>query len=367
MRVLFLAPVNSVFVQGLAKNIKNSCPEWQLEILSIQKPENQSVEKHFDAIYCPHMFTGVVKIFNLFAVFMCFLRTAGDYDIVNIQFNRYLYVLCAVYTKLKGKKLIVSYWGSDFMRMNRYHRPFVQLINRNADEFTVTSEDSLPLLKDLFSLNKDKVRVVRFGLEALDHVSRLYPHDQDTVKQKLHLGSYSYIVALGYNGDVAQQHEKMIDAMIAIREKLPANYLILLPFTYKIEAGYRATIERKLLDSSLTYKFLDNFLQPDQMAEYWYAVDMFVHMQTTDQLSGSMFENIACGNVVIAGSWLNYSVLDVNDVYLMYSNFEDLGDSVLEGFKVGPKNNGRLQRNRSYVLNNYTWSSQVEDWIALFV
>lgn len=366
MRVLFLAPINSVFIQGLVKSIKNKCPEWQLEIISIQKPINQEVRRCFEAVYYPRMFGGLLKIFNLAVVFWCFVRTAGRYDVINIQFNRYLYVLCAVYSKAKGRKLIVSYWGSDFMRLSQFHKPFVHLINRNADEFTVTSEDSIPFVIKLFSLDEAKVKVLRFGLEALDHVNRLHPTDQEKIKQKLDMGLYSYVVALGYNGDVAQQHEKMIDALLVIREKLPSGYLILLPFTYKIEASYRVRVERKLVDAGLTYRFLDDFLRPEQMAEYWYAVDMFIHMQTTDQLSGSMFENLACGNIVIAGSWLHYSVLDINDVYLMYADFERLGDLVLSGILLDSKYDSRLQRNREYILRNYTWNSQVDSWVALY-
>jgi len=125
-------------------------------------------------------------------------------------------------------------------------------------------------------------------------------------------------------------------------------------------------VERKLVEAGLTYKFLNDFLKPNQMADYWCAVDIFVHMQTTDQLSGSMFENIASGNVVIAGSWLNYSVLDINDVYLLYSGFEDLGETLLAGISIDSKIDERLKKNRDYILSNYTWASQVDDWIALY-
>ena len=84
---------------------------------------------------------------------------------------------------------------------------------------------------------------------------------------------------------------------------------------------YIDEVVKEATDAGFSCKAVTSFLSYEKMAKYEECIDILISMQTTDQLSSSILENLYCGNIIVAGKWLPYEML--RDMGLFFVSFED--------------------------------------------
>ncbi|HHO42705.1 MAG TPA: hypothetical protein ENN12_05045 [Epsilonproteobacteria bacterium] len=284
-----------------------------------------------------------------------------DFDLVNIHVGRWYYSF--ILHTLKKKKVVVSFYGSDFYRATNFSKKLLLPLLKIAKTITFTN----PLTKKSFlGYYEDfhyKSHICRFGLGTLDYIDK--HRDKDIAKIKNHLGysTTKKIVTCGYNATKAQQHQKIIEQLI----RLPKDFLQTIQFIFPMTYGdnqNRDRVESMLAKSDLDYIVLRDFLYDDDNAYIKLASDVMINMLETDSFSGSMQEFLYAKNRVITGSWLPYEVFDVEGIiYDKIDSIDNLGEKLQEVLK---RQNVNLQKNVDVIYSLSSWKNNISNWIEAY-
>lgn len=103
------------------------------------------------------------------------------------------------------------------------------------------------------------------------------------------------------------------------------------------------------------------------MAEYALVSDIMIHVQTTDQLSSTMLEEMYAGSIVLAGKWLPYQslhkkgmfFLDVDEICDITMILEDVVENI-EKYRT------KCERNKVIVRKHSSWDELASKWYALW-
>ena len=105
----------------------------------------------------------------------------------------------------------------------------------------------------------------------------------------------------------------------------------------------------------------------EKMAEYALVSDIMVHVQTTDQLSSTMLEEMYAGSVVVAGSWLPYASLHNKGIFFLDTDSIDGLSGILEEVIVNiDEYKLKCKDNASLVYENSSWESVSGKWYNMW-
>ena len=97
------------------------------------------------------------------------------------------------------------------------------------------------------------------------------------------------------------------------------------------------------------------------------ATDIFVQLQKTDQLSGSMTEHLVAGNIVITGSWLPYKEFSEVGVRLItVDRVAEVGQELNKVMADRTAVQGAFEANKYHALKLGHWSHTIGSWIDLY-
>ena len=266
---------------------------------------------------------------------------SNQYDIVNLQFPRWHISYAYKYLRRMSKKLVITPWGSDVLRI-KYTKALEQLgkLYRKVD-YIATSPD-IPLGKkiiDEFKVAPDKFVGNFFGTEVVDFAIK---HgdliSQDDAKKYFGLNG-RYVITCGYNRRIAQRHQKIIAAIVQVKDRLPVNLTLLFPMTYGNtldEEINAAECKSECEKRGLNAVFMTDFLSVEDLYKLRKATDMFIHIQTTDACSGSVQEYILCDKKIVHGSWMKYKELEAFKPLFYYpvDKLEDLGEVIANAYEA---------------------------------
>lgn len=372
-KILLVGNPNSVFIKELSSRLKKANQNLDIDILSFVPCDGADFfyDKNIGLKIikaCSHT-TRLHRILGK-AVFLRSVKTflgKSRYDMVNIHFAKpFLGVLAGDFRYAAKKKLIISFWGSDFYRVSGIERWLQKRLLRLADVVTATNEDTLADMKKIFQPRSvQRWEVVRFGLAPLDEIRRNGEYPRSYHRSKLKLPTEGTMVVCGYNGDEAQNHLGIVDAVAAEREKLPEDVFFVFPIAYNVTEKYRVAMEKALADSGLRYYLLDDFLDPTGIAHLRLATDIMIQVQRTDQFSGSMQEHLFAGNMVITGDWLPYKTLEDQGLKLVkVSSVSEVGKTLLSCLN-------KLDQWRAENLDSIwalsSWDSNIQKWIDIYL
>ena len=111
---------------------------------------------------------------------------------------------------------------------------------------------------------------------------------------------------------------------------------------------------------------LTEFMDFQSMAQYAMISDIMLHVQTTDQLSSTMLEEMYAGSIVIAGSWLPYKSLRKKGVYFI--DVDTISDiiSVLSDVVTNIEQYKEKCRDNAKIIWKYSsWDELAPRWRAL--
>lgn len=287
--------------------------------------------------------------------------TDMKFEVVNIHVARWYYSF--ILWTLKKKKVVVSFYGSDFYRTSNLSKKLLHPVLKIANIITFTNEKT----KDGFLQNhlelKNKVKVCRFGLKTLDFIDK--NRDKNKLEIKKHLG-YSEdktIVTCGYNSTKAQQHEKIIENIIKLPQDILENIQFIFPMTYGNNTN-KEKIKSVLSKTNLDYIVLEDFLRGDDNAYIKLISDTMINILTTDSFSGSMQEFLYAKNVVITGSWLPYDVFDNEGiVYEKIYSADKLADKLEDTLANLQSHKTNLDKNIDIISKLSSWKYNISNWI----
>jgi len=96
------------------------------------------------------------------------------------------------------------------------------------------------------------------------------------------------------------------------------------------------------------------------------STDIAVNIQVSDAFSATVQEQIFAGSIVIAGSWLPYSLLKEQGIYFVETGPDSLAESIencIAEFKVSQ---AECINNRERIRILSSWQSAVTDWVNIY-
>lgn len=268
--------------------------------------------------------------------FACRLKQDREkYDVLNVHFLLPTLCYCLNDMKIISRKILLSPWGSDILRVKRRDLKKLQFLARQAD-FVSCDREQERFRRDIIRLlhvSEEKLINIGFGTEMIDFIAAHAETTREVAKEKLGL-SGKYVIVCGYNAHKAQNHIQMIEAIASRKEQLPENLLLLLPMTYGKNEKYMDDVEQLMKETRLNYRILRDYLSNEELLYVRKCADMFIHAQDTDANSGSLAEYLLCKTKVVNAEWLSYPNREkYGRPYYVFNSFNELGDVVVRAYK----------------------------------
>lgn len=375
MKVLFIGDPNTGHTERFIKNLVESTTDIEVDILCDCHSSDISnllpyCNQIFNNTYCfPSLLYKIPKI-NSRLVRKDFLTEISKipdkyYDIVNVHFVGINTYYANNELHRIAKKVLLTPYGSDVLRANPNGLKLLQHVYDTADGVTlspVREHGFYVKVKEIFSLPESKIYEAGFGSDAIDRMLQ-DGFSKDEAKEGLGIAD-RYVITIGYNGSSGQQHGKVIDAIVKVKDKLPSNLIVLIPATYPSNnEAYLQTLIAKMEDKDIHYRIINHYLSIDELVQLRKCSDMFIHAQTTDASCASIMEYMLTDAVIVNGSWLSYPELENKGMpYISFSNFDELGEKILEA--------SALQSLVSLELKDYLskrgWKEEIKYWTRCY-
>lgn len=382
MKVLVIGNRFHQFVYNYVNAIKNNSEggEFVVDVLSQECADVTFQSDYvYDTIYALKMSfilrkNRFVRILTQQFLFRKYIRTLTNYDIVHIHYVENIIVRdVAYFSKHVKGKLIVSLWGSDFLRASDNQRKQLAVLLERADKITIASETVTQMFREYYRECSflSKLVLCRFGLEPLEKIIPILESGDKTGSSKslFGLSKDKIVVTIGYNASRLQHHIEIIEninefsSLADFKDKIE----FLLPLTYPVDEVYVNEIREYVKQSKFNFVIVTDFLSDDKIAHLRIASDVFIQLQPTDMLSGSMLEHLSTGNIVITGSWLPYDCLNDWNIFLFKIDKLDFIAQNLYGvlcdYSVCVE---KCVKNRDAVIQRFRWKNVISDWINLY-
>ena len=285
-------------------------------------------------------------------------------DIVNIHYVEKSYVQYSKELKKRSAKLIVTFWGSDFLRADRARRSkYIPLLTA-CDEISMV-EGIQEKFKQYYKQFEKKVRTSFFGLSQLDVIKKVNVSDIQRFKSKYNLTNESIYITIGYNASPAQQHLLLIDKLIILSDVLKDKIHLFVPLTYIGDKNYINKIIEKLNESGIKYTAFTNFLDENELATLRKISNITLNIQKTDAFSGSISESIMADNIVLVGDWLPYTIYEEWAIKIFKSNLDEYESKIIDILENFDFYFQQIQGNSEKVYNQLSWSAILPQWEKL--
>ncbi len=365
MKILIIA--NSKIVFG--KELKNELVDKNIDVtlldfefLTIFDADNQVLINYSEKF---QKYKNIPKLSMFFR--MLYIKKIiedNDFDIVNIHVSRWYYLL--ILPTLAKQKLVITFYGSDFYRTNNFIKNVQKIIYKKADVLTFTNPSTKDSFFKYYNDFENKLYISRFGLKTLDYIDINREKSKGEMKKSLGYSSKKLIITCGYNSTKAQQHEKIIQAIIKLPNQLLNNVQFIFPMTYG-DTTHKDKIKGILKETSLDYVILEDFLYEDNNAYVKLASDIMINILETDSFSGSMQEFLYAKNIVITGFWLPYDLFDKEGIiYHKIDEDDELTkkiEGVINNYEELKKN---LDVNINIINKLSSWKNNIKSWIEIY-
>lgn len=366
MKILIIANSFLVFGKELKYELERCGDEVTLLdfehlYLFTKEEQDESVAKKFASF---KKLPKASMFFRLYFIWEVIKR--GDYDVVNIHYNRWYYRWLMPYFSHIRTKLVISTYGSDFYRASVQIRNKLRLIYQRADAVTFTNEMTKEAFADFYQDFSEKSHICRFGLKTLEYIDKKRDIDRESMRMKLGYDTGKIIVTCGYNATSAQQHFKMIKVIEQLESDVKKKCQFVFPLTYGDDV-YKREVIKKLASVKFDFVVLEAFLYGDDNAYVKLASDIMINVLETDSFSGSMQEFLYANNVVIAGSWLPYRTFDDAGVfYLKIDRLDALTDRLSFAVQQLDTLRARTEVNRKIIASLSAWCENIDAWRTVF-
>lgn len=377
-KVLIIGDVNHTLVNEFVVTMQNNY-EYSIDILNLSGPYKRH-EKYFNRLYSVSMpvsrdnkniVSTKILYFSYLKIIKDIINQLENYDIIHIHYLNPMYRYFISDLRKKARSLNITIWGSDYYRISEKQKNNNKKIFDISNTITFANEQMKIDFLSFYNSYHDKVKICRFGLKTLEEIKRLEESVNFESTKKCFLEKYcipekKYTVTCGYNASNGQQHEKIIESLEKVSEKLLQDTLFLFPLGYGDEV-YKDKVINLLSKSKINYKVLTEYFENEETALLRSVSDIMINVQISDQFSGSMQEAIYAGNILINGSWLPYDIFKKEGGYFLeIDSLEDLSDKIeycIENIVTLKK---KTINNKSVIWKLSSWENNKQDWYDVY-
>ena len=369
--VLIIGIINHGHNQRLVKHLRSINPQARIDFLasSVNKVPRDVIDS-LSHLYVAKQ-SGIKNsllgpIIKLLSTISLLKSLKGShYDVISIQSAHYYQLFYIKYIRKLTSCILLTPWGSDIYRIKGFQKVLSRRLFKACDMVTIANNKFGEDVKKRYNLSPSKTVCLDIGSDAIDYIIEMNDKvSQEQAKEKLGV-SNSYVITCSYNGLLAHRHELIIDAIKAVRDKLPTNLVLFFPFTYCATEGYAERLKSKLDCYGLRYVFFEEYLSVEDLFLMRKSADMFVHIQPTDANSQSLQEYLLCGAKVVNGEWLRYKELEINETlpYFTVRSLESVDKDILRAFQSSPID---ISKETIDYIKSYGWKAWIVKWDAFF-
>lgn len=379
MRILVIGNAGSVWIKNYIKFIiadginevdlfdTGNAEEKDREEYHLSKVKIISFPDNIRTLRCKKSKSIVEKFSNFYLCSLYFRKIGTNYDVINMQYVEASYFRQLCFVKDIREKLILSFWGSDLLRLsNRDIQDMRRLLNIVGCKFvTFDNMDLHDAFKKYFTRCKIPRKVVMLPLPLLDEMDDM---GLDYQVLGVNLPQDKIVIAIGYNGGKAQQHIKAIEALGRIKHFYKDRILIVLQMSYGGDDEYVSLCRKKCMDSGIRFHIIADYIAEKDVATLRKISDIFLNAQMTDAFSGSFCEYLYTGTLVLNARWLHYREIDMFSISCIeFDDFDELPD-IIEKYIENPDNyHVDVDTNKNAVRMLRSVESCKKQWKQLFL
>ena len=274
-------------------------------------------------------------------------QVSSEYDFIDIHYfsRNYLSFLHSC-----NKPFKITVWGSDFYRISKEEASLKKKIYRKAAIIQVETKKVKADLVDYDRTLENKIRVCNFGIDLIDEMSKF----KGTISKK---EGDKIVITCGYNGDIGQQHIKMIDSIKALPKEIRTKLLVYLPVTYGLSQVHKNEIEGALKDVDFEYRLFVKRLTNEELAILRIETDIAINIQLSDSLSSSLLQHLYAGSILLLGDWLPHTTYDDNDLFYKRVSIQELTNTIIECVSNLSNYKEKATQNEQKVISFASWQS----------
>ncbi len=272
---------------------------------------------------------------------------------------------------LKCRKRILSYWGSDLLRVPTRQILATLPFLYSADSITVINKEMRQKLKKYMCRVKWRhIKCLDFGNSTLDKIDEVSVQmSSEKCKEYLGLDSKKVIISVGYNAIREQQHLEMMREVVKLPKELIDKAFFLFHFGYGAKDDvYISQLTSFLHEKNVPYKIITEFMDKEDIAVLRLCTDIFLYGQTTDALSCSVIEHLYAGAILVKPVWLDYLELKKKGIkYYEYVRFNELSSLLAQLIYKKPSKINRGLKEHKILRNLSSWDRLSSKWLSLYM
>jgi len=360
-KVLLIGNPNSIWTKEYVKNIH----KHNNVTITVYNEISDAYLKEYNKLNVQMIVLGKNNITKAFRFIKFAITNRGKIDIVDIQSPPHSIqsLIIAIVIRIINSRAVVSFWGSDIMRINHNDARMLIPIIKSCDKINLGTNRLTAEFKKYYKDHYcDKICNAKFGslaLSQIDLTKKNYTSEQ--CKKIIGIDSEKISVAIGYNGNVEQQHIKCLNEISQMSDSVKSKVQLIIHMGYGCSEDYFERVKEIANSTNIGYLMIDKMYDLEEIAVLRVATDIMIHAQTTDALSGSIRECLYAGTILINPSWITYdefSKLGIN--YLQYNSFDELS-CLLEDTILKIKEYD-TSKNSSIINDYYSWEYQKKNW-----
>lgn len=371
--VLFVGNAESIHVKWFAEALRKYYPQIKVDIFNRGAKGNEDLSKSYNKVfdvnhYGPALLYKIPIVRGIFLgkdverSFREFAASCDKYDAVIFLEVPYWHNKTNQYISRITLKTAVFPFGSDLLRCKAKNVNKATDFLDKIDVVATVTPAMKEVLSNRFNVDAGKLRGWIMGNDFIDKYveSNL---SKDIAKQKLHLDG-RYVMTCGYNGYAGQRHIEILTEINKIKNRLPQNYILMIPLGYGCNKSYVDKVRLFCADNELNSIIYDSFLSNEEQLCTRYATDIFIHAQPTDNSSCSMHEFLLAGAKMVNGNWVRYPQLEKYEIpYFLYDSFDELGDVILRAVE----SNNPCSEATKELLTRTGRKRSLEDWARFII
>lgn len=290
-----------------------------------------------------------------------------DYDGVDIHYVAPIYRHLVGELKRRGRRLVASIWGSDFLRADQGALMAVGEVFSSADSITTNNPEVLAKLKARYPEHVARMKIVPFGMRSLDVLKGLIEKEPlEAMRRRFGVPDGKTVVTLGYNATRQQQHDVMLESLSRLPPEQKAGVFALIPLTNPKAPDYVAQVRAMAERAGVEFGIVEGMLSLEDICRLRIASDICVNMQTTDSLSASLQEHLFAGSQLLVGAWLPYGLFESMDIPLRRAADARELTAQLSEVLAAPGARDLTPPHAQRIYAYSAWSSTIGQWMDLY-
>ena len=298
----------------------------------------------------------------------------SNFDIFHYHYLAPEYLYNVKYVP-NGKKVVMTFWGSDLYQIagTENYRKQLDSLER-ADIITVNALEIKETLLAKFGRNlEDKIRFSDFGLDK-DKLKKLNAENRvkfiSDFRNKYKIQENKVVITVGYSGSSKQKHIEILNTLNTLDERYRKRMFVVIPMTYGLqfeEKGYAETVKKVCNESGFETLILEKYMVDDELAAFTFSSDIKLNLRDTDALNAAMLESLFAGNIVINGAWLPYGKLKRLGIYFReiekLSGLKEILPFLIDNFEDEKR---KASGNAEIIRKNFLYDNLIFDWKEIY-